>query len=63
MSHSSIKMIKLEDGDYVPEECCTFCRNFETGEMEIDDVSLPCGGDCSCEDSLKIHAKAARFRK
>lgn len=57
MSHSSIKMIKLEDGDYVPEECCTFCRNFETGEMEIDDVSLPCGGDCSCggqfEDSCK----------
>lgn len=57
MSDRSIKMIKLEDGDYVPEECCTFCRNFETGEMEIDDVSLPCGGDCSCggqfEDSCK----------
>ena len=27
---SSVKMIKLEDGDYVPEECCTFGRNFET---------------------------------
>ena len=57
MSDRSIKMIKLEDGDYVPEECCTFCRNFETGEMEIDDIGLPCGGDCSCggqfEDSCK----------
>lgn len=57
MSRRSIKMVKLEDGDYVPKECCTFCRNFETGEMEIDDVSLPCGGDCSCggefEDSCK----------
>jgi hypothetical protein len=45
---SSVKMIKLEDGDYVPEECCTFGRNFETGEMEVDDVSLPqgaCGAD------------------
>lgn len=32
-------------------------RNFETNEMEIDDVSLPCGGDCSAggtfEDSCK----------
>ena len=54
---SSVKMIKLEDGNYVPEECYTFGRNFETGEMEVDDVSLPCGGDCSCggtfEDSCK----------
>ncbi len=23
----SVKMIKLEDGDYAPEECCTFGRN------------------------------------
>lgn len=43
-----IKMIQDDDGNYVPEECCTFGRNFETGELEIDDVSLPCGGDCSC---------------
>ena len=49
---SSVKMIKLEDGDYVPEECCTFCRNFETGEMEIDDVILPCGCDCSCGGTI-----------
>lgn len=51
---SSVKMIKLEDGDYVPEECCTFGRNFETGEMEVDDVSLPCGCDCSCGGTLEI---------
>lgn len=49
-----MKMIKLEDGNFVPEECCSFSRNFETGEMEIDDVSLPCGCDCghSCENCV-----------
>lgn len=38
---SSVKMIKLEDGDYVPEECCTINRY-----LEVDDVYLPCGADC-----------------
>lgn len=49
-----MKMIKLEDGNFVPEECCSFSRNFETGEMKIDDVSLPCGCDCghSCENCV-----------
>ena len=42
----TVKMIKDEDGNYVPEECCSFSRNFETGNIEIDDVDLPCGADC-----------------
>lgn len=60
---SSVKMIKLEDGDYVPEECCTFGRNFETGEMEVDDVSLPCGCDCSCGGTLEISCKNCVLQK
>lgn len=43
-----VKMVKLEDGNYVPEECCSFARNFETNELEVDDVSMPCECDCSC---------------
>ncbi len=35
----TVKMIKDEDGNYVPEECCSFSRNFETGNIEIDDVN------------------------
>ena len=42
----TVKMIKDEDGNYVPEECCSFSRNFETGNIEIDYVDLPCGADC-----------------
>ena len=42
----TVKMIKDEDGNYVPEECCSFSRNFETGNIEIDHVDLPCGADC-----------------
>lgn len=60
---SSVKMIKLEDGDYVPEECCTFCRNFETSEMEIDDVILPCGCDCSCGGTLDISCESCVIQK
>lgn len=50
-------MIKLEDGNWVPEECCTFGRNFETNEMEIDDVSLPCGCDCSAGGTFEDPCK------
>ena len=60
---SSVKMIKLEDGDYVPEECCTFGRNFETGEMEVDDVSLPCGCDCSRGGNLEISCESCVIQK
>lgn len=42
----TVKMIKDEDGNYVPEECCSFSRNFETENIEIDHVDLPCGADC-----------------
>ena len=61
MSH--VKMIKLEDGNYVPEECCTFGRNFETGEMEVDDVSLPCGDDCSCGGVFEDPCKECVIQK
>ncbi|MBU5480911.1 DUF551 domain-containing protein [Blautia sp. MSJ-19] len=60
---NSVKMIKLEDGDYAPEECCTFGRNFETGEMEVDDVSLPCGGDCSCGGTFEDPCKNCVIQK
>lgn len=56
-------MIKLEDGDYAPEECCTFGRNFETGEMEVDDVSLPCGCDCSRGGTLEISCESCVIQK
>lgn len=36
----------IKGGNYVPEECCSFSRNFETGNIEIDYVDLPCGADC-----------------
>lgn len=54
----TVKMIKLEDGNWVPEECCTFGRNFETNEMEIDDVSLPCGCDCSAGGTFEDPCKS-----
>lgn len=60
---SSVKMIKFEDGDYVPEECCTFGRNFETGEMEIDDVILPCGCDCSRGGTIGISCESCVIQK
>lgn len=53
----TVKMIKLEDGSWVPEECCTFGRNFETNEMEMDDVSLPCGCDCSAGGTFEDPCK------
>ena len=59
---SSVKMIKLEDGDYVPEECCTFGRNFETGEMEVDDVSLPVV-TARVVAPLRFHAKTVCSRR
>ena len=60
---SSVKMIKLEDGDYVPEECCTFGRNFETGEMEVDDVTLSCCCDCSRGGTLDISCESCVIQK
>ena len=42
-----IKMVELDDGNFVPEECCSFTNPLTSGEKsEIDDVDLPCGSDC-----------------
>ena len=42
-----VKMIKLEDGNFVPEECCTFTNPIlSDGDVEVDDVDIPCGADC-----------------
>ena len=42
-----IKMVKLDDGNFVPEECCSFTNPLTSGgKSEIDDVELPCGSDC-----------------
>lgn len=59
----TVKMIKLEDGNWVPEECCTFGRNFETNEIEIDDVSLPCGCDCLAGDTFEDPCKSCTIQQ
>lgn len=42
-----VKMIELEDGNYIPEECCTFTNPLTSGgESYVDDVDLPCGAGC-----------------
>ena len=42
-----IEMIKLDNGDCVPRECCTFTNPLTSGgKSEVDDVELPCGADC-----------------
>lgn len=41
-----VKMIKIEDGSYVPQECCWFAENSETGKQELDKIDMPCGADC-----------------
>ena len=42
-----IKMIELEDGSFVPEECCTFTNPLTSdGVSYVDDVDLPCGAGC-----------------
>lgn len=42
-----IEMVKLDNGDCVPRECCTFTNPLTSGgKIEVDDVELPCGADC-----------------
>lgn len=42
-----IEMIKLDDGNFVPKECCSFTNLLTSdGKSEIDDIELPCGTDC-----------------
>lgn len=45
---TTIKMVKTDDGGYVPEECCTFTNPATTpsGKKEIDDYDVPCFGSC-----------------
>ena len=45
-----IEMVKLDDGDCVPRECCTFTNPLTSGgKSVVDDVELPCGADCENE--------------
>lgn len=45
-----VEMIKLEDGAYVPKECCGFTNPLTSGgKSEIDDIDIPCGADCGEE--------------
>ena len=50
----TVKMLEIGHGVYVPEECCSFARSFETGFLEMDDIDLPCGADCrrDCSDCV-----------
>ena len=59
----TVKMIKDEDGNYVPEECCSFSRNFETGNIEIDDVDLPCGADCDDQCQNCVIQRIMKYRE
>lgn len=46
----SVSMVQLEDGNYVPKDCCTFTNPAtSSGKSYIDDVDLPCGADCNGE--------------
>ena len=50
-----IKMVKLDDGSYVPEDCCTFTNPVTShGVVSVDDVNMPCGMDCNldCENCI-----------
>lgn len=43
-----VKMIKLDDETYVPEDWCTVTNPVTSGgKSEVDDVEMLCGGDCS----------------
>ncbi len=44
---SIIKMVKLDDGAYVPESCCIVTNPVTSGGVvSVDDVNMPCGMDC-----------------
>jgi len=54
----SVSMIQLEDGNFVPKDCCTFTNPITSGgKSYIDDINLPCGADCSgeCEKCIIQH--------
>lgn len=42
-----IRMVKLDNGNFVPEECCSFTNPLTSGgKSEIDDIELPCESNC-----------------
>ena len=48
----TVKMLKTDDGHYVPSECCTTTNPTTSGgKSVIDDIDMPCGADCNgdCE--------------
>lgn len=43
-----IRMIELDDGSFIPRECCTVTNPTTSGgKSVIDDIELPCGADCT----------------
>lgn len=51
----SVDMVQLEDGDYVPRECCTFTNPATSGgKSYVDDVDMPCAENCDNECSKCI---------
>lgn len=50
-----IEMVKLDDGNFVPKEICTFTNPLTSGgKSYIDDVDLPCWPECQedCKDCI-----------
>lgn len=42
-----IKMIKLDDGTYIPQEFCSMTNPATSGGIsEVDDIEMQCGNDC-----------------
>lgn len=44
-----IKMVEFDDGEWVPEECCTMTNPLTSGGESVpDDVEMPCEGSENC---------------
>lgn len=55
---SMVKMVMFDDETYVPEECCTITNPMTSGgKSEIDDVEMPCEGNCDGECSKCVVQK------
>lgn len=50
VNQSTIKMVKTDENHYVPEEWCSFTNPATSGGIsQIDDIDMPCFGDCNGE--------------
>ncbi len=60
-----VEMVRLEDGNYVPKECCTFTNPLTSGGVSyVDDIDLPCGADCGSDcDSCVIQRIMNEYQK